>query len=155
MAKEFVTARLAEFLQEVKNWIEETWGGGRPFLRGVVAMCRGVHRRSKQISSFMKHRFFSARLGRDPEIPTLAIQQFDSVPEAQHNRVSIEVCGKDSELRADLLAMPDPYTRTLSLESVRDRVSHMSFLDKIAEGPHAIFKKVALHSRSSLFSWQA
>ena len=140
IAKEFVAARLAEFLQEVNDWIEETWGGGRPFLRGVVAMCRGVHRRAKQRTSFIDEiPFIFARLGRDPEIPTLAIQQFDSVPEAQHNKVSIEVCGKDSELRADLLAMPDPYTLTLSLESVRDRVSHMSFLDKIAEGPHAIF----------------
>jgi hypothetical protein len=157
LAFNFASGKLAEMLQEAQTWTLDTWGGGQPFLNNVLGMVRGTHRRGSQKIVFLDEiPFLFGRLGHEPGIARRGIDQFDSTTPDKHNKVSIEIFAKDSEYRDELLAIEDSAT-TFSepLTMVRNRISHLSFLDKTAEGPHSIFKKVALHARGSTFEWQS
>lgn len=97
----------------------------------------------------------AARLGREEGIGPKAISQFDSAPKSAHNKVSVEMLDHGTEYRKDILAMPDAFTLTDRLKFRILAIQKCNVLDKLAEGPHAEFKHIALHGRRGTFAWAA
>ena len=155
----FGSARLQEMLTEGDSWTVETWGHTPLFFRQVQGMVRLVFARGRQkMQPFDELPFILARIGVEPDIPYRCIAKYDARPKAMHDKVSIEFCDHESRLRPEILALKDD-----DLEVPKDgllyfplrRVKAGNLLDKLAEGPHSVFKKLGLHSRGSGFAWQA
>ena len=155
LAFDFACERLRELLDAANGWTETTWGGSRAFLVSLQAMVRAVFSRSHQKIAFLDRiPLLIGRLG-EPGVRKRILDQYAEQPKENHNKVSIEVLEPGSEGRRDIEAMPDDTTLSDFLAHVRQRLRFLSFLDKVAEGPHAVFKKVHLHARGSTFQWQA
>lgn len=118
--------------------------------------CRAVYNRGIQKTAFLDDiPFLFARLGIEANIGPRAISQYGSVPKTQHHRVSVELCDPDGIYCAEILGMENEFILTKNLERRILPIRKANMNDKIAEGPHAVFKNEDLRTRGEDFYWAA
>ena len=147
---------LEELHSDAMSWTVGTWGGSREFLINLQGMCGSVYSRGMQKHAFLDEvPYIFARLGFETGINKRAIAQFDSAPRSKHNKVSIQLCDRDTENRRMLVEMDDDLEVPAGLQHRILAIQKGNLLDKIAEGPHAIFKSESDRARGSQFPWVA
>ena len=77
------------------------------------------------------------------------------MPKTQHHRVSVELCDPDGIYCAEVLGMENEFILTKNLERRILPIRKANMNDKIAEGPHAVFKNEDLRTRGGDFYWAA
>jgi hypothetical protein len=157
-AYQFGSARLGEFLATAEGWRIGEFGTDFTFLQSLLGCVRATHARGIQKITFIDEvPVLFSRLGLFPGIRERCIEQFEAAPRALHHRRTLELTDPDHEsgLRAQLDAMPAYNVLSPDLSFAIQGIRTSSFNDKVAEGPHAAFKRIWQHSRASTFQWQA
>ena len=159
LAFRFASERLDDLLLQANAWSEDHWGKrARKFLIGVQGMVRAVFSRGSQKVLFLDEiPYLISRIGIEPDAGRRCVAQYDSTPKHLHDKVSIEVLDQEAPTRQLIDSLP-PYLPQLLEDDLRDvvqRIRDANLLDKLAEGPHSVFRKIDIATRGSKFPWKS
>ena len=159
IAFQFATQRLDDFLAQVNSWDMNHWGNvTTDWFNVVQSMCRAVFQRASQKILFLDEiPYLISRIGLEPDAGRRCIAQYDSAPKSKHDVISIDTLDSSSPLRGMIEALAPKLPQKLEppLNAVVLRIRMGNLLDKLAEGPHSIFRRIGMHSRRSEFPWQS
>jgi hypothetical protein len=155
-AFEYASVALKRGLDQANAWTPARWNDNVEMWRCVQASTRDAYVLAmEKIGHLDAIPYLLARIGQ-PGIAARCVAQFEARDVAAHHRVSVEFLGVGSPLRYDVeQVLHDGSGMSAALLREVDSLRGIPLDDSVAEGPHAVAKRIGLHARRALWPWVA
>ena len=150
----FITERLQFALQTISEWTARDFAGYPYILQQALGCVRGTYALAKRKTDFFNRVPYALARLDQPNVKALCLAQWAEVPPESHDPITREFLDPRLDLREAVDSLGDDGEgASIALQLQITSLQDVPFDDTLAEGPHAVARRVAQRSRRSSFGY--